>query len=64
MTVKSFVFFAFIINLSSGINSPQTHIICMSPRYDVIDWVGGYPFEVAKPEEIFDLCDKTGLVNI
>ena len=20
----------------------------------VVDWVGGYPFEVAKPEEIFD----------
>jgi 2-polyprenyl-6-hydroxyphenyl methylase/3-demethylubiquinone-9 3-methyltransferase len=26
----------------------------MSPWRDVIDWVGGYPFEVAKPEEIFD----------
>lgn len=26
----------------------------MSPWYDLIDWVGGYPFEVAKPEEIFD----------
>ncbi|MCM1154548.1 MAG: class I SAM-dependent methyltransferase [Roseburia sp.] len=26
----------------------------MSPKYDVIDWVGGYPFEVAKPEEIFE----------
>lgn len=26
----------------------------MSPRHDVIDWVGGYPFEVAKPEEIFN----------
>jgi 2-polyprenyl-3-methyl-5-hydroxy-6-metoxy-1,4-benzoquinol methylase len=25
----------------------------MSPHHDVIDWVGGYPFEVAKPEEIF-----------
>jgi 2-polyprenyl-6-hydroxyphenyl methylase/3-demethylubiquinone-9 3-methyltransferase len=21
---------------------------------DLIDWVGGYPFEVAKPKEIFD----------
>jgi 2-polyprenyl-6-hydroxyphenyl methylase/3-demethylubiquinone-9 3-methyltransferase len=20
---------------------------------DLVDWVGGYPFEVAKPEEIF-----------
>jgi len=26
----------------------------MQPLTDVIDWVGGYPFEVAKPEEIFD----------
>jgi 2-polyprenyl-3-methyl-5-hydroxy-6-metoxy-1,4-benzoquinol methylase len=26
----------------------------MSPWRDVIDWVGGYPFEVARPEEIFD----------
>ena len=22
--------------------------------HDLVDWVGGYPFEVAKPEEIFD----------
>lgn len=26
----------------------------MSAWHDLIDWVGGYPFEVAKPEEIFD----------
>ncbi|WP_323225935.1 class I SAM-dependent methyltransferase [Spirulina sp. 06S082] len=26
----------------------------MSPLPDVVDWVGGYPFEVAKPEEIFE----------
>lgn len=25
----------------------------MNPWSDVIDWIGGYPFEVAKPEEIF-----------
>ena len=25
----------------------------MDPRRDVVDWVGGYPFEVARPEEIF-----------
>lgn len=24
----------------------------MSPFFDVIDWIGGYPFEYAKPEEI------------
>lgn len=32
----------------------------MSPWHDVIDWVGGYPFEVAKPEEIFDFYHKYG----
>src|SRR5262249_16272109 len=25
----------------------------MSRWHDLLDWVGGYPFEVAKPEEIF-----------
>ena len=28
----------------------------MSPWRDVVDWVGGYPFEVAKPEEVVDFC--------
>lgn len=30
----------------------------MSRWHDLIDWVGGYPFEVAKPEEIFDFYRK------
>jgi 2-polyprenyl-3-methyl-5-hydroxy-6-metoxy-1,4-benzoquinol methylase len=32
----------------------------MSPWYDVVDWVGGLPFEVAKPEEVFDFCRARG----
>ncbi|MDR1452313.1 MAG: methyltransferase domain-containing protein [Helicobacteraceae bacterium] len=32
----------------------------MSPHRDVIDWVGGYPFEVAKPEEIFEFYRDRG----
>ncbi len=32
----------------------------MSPWWDVVDWVGGYPFEVAKPEQIFDFYRKYG----
>lgn len=32
----------------------------MSPWRDVVDWVGGYPFEVAKPEEIFDFFRPFG----
>ena len=34
----------------------------MSPWYDVVDWVGGFPFEVAKPEQIFDFCRTRGFV--
>lgn len=32
----------------------------MSRVYDWFDWLGGYPFEVATPEEIFDLCRHLG----
>lgn len=32
----------------------------MSPWIDAADWVGGYPFEVAKPEEIFDFFFQRG----
>jgi SAM-dependent methyltransferase len=33
----------------------------MSAWHDVIDWVGGYPFEVAKPEQVFDFFKEKGL---
>lgn len=32
----------------------------MSTWYDLVDWVGGYPFEVAKPEEILDFYRGKG----
>ncbi len=32
----------------------------MSIYYDWIDWLGGYPFEVAKPEEIINLYKSYG----
>jgi 2-polyprenyl-6-hydroxyphenyl methylase/3-demethylubiquinone-9 3-methyltransferase len=32
----------------------------MSPWHDVVDWVGGLPFEVAKPEDIFSFCQTRG----
>lgn len=28
--------------------------------HDVIDWVGGFPFEVARPVEIFDIYHTRG----
>ncbi len=32
----------------------------MSHWYDAIDWIGGYPFEVAKPEQIFNFYKDRG----
>ncbi|MGI8988827.1 MAG: class I SAM-dependent methyltransferase [Bryobacteraceae bacterium] len=32
----------------------------MSAWHDVVDWAGGYPFEVAKPERIFDFYRARG----
>jgi 2-polyprenyl-3-methyl-5-hydroxy-6-metoxy-1,4-benzoquinol methylase len=32
----------------------------MSRWHDIVDWVGGHPYEVAKPEEIFDFYRARG----
>jgi|SRR5262245_569066 len=32
----------------------------MSRWHDLLDWVGGYPFEVARPEEVFEFCRDRG----
>jgi 2-polyprenyl-6-hydroxyphenyl methylase/3-demethylubiquinone-9 3-methyltransferase len=32
----------------------------MDRNRDLVDWVGGWPFEVAKPEEVFDYCRERG----
>lgn len=32
----------------------------MSRWHDIVDWVGGYPYEVATPEEIFDFYQARG----
>jgi 2-polyprenyl-6-hydroxyphenyl methylase/3-demethylubiquinone-9 3-methyltransferase len=34
----------------------------MSWWHDVRDWVGGYPFEVAKPEEVITFCTERDLL--
>jgi len=33
----------------------------MSVWYDWLDWLGGYPFEVARPEAVIAFCEKKGL---
>jgi SAM-dependent methyltransferase len=32
----------------------------MSVWHDLVDWVGGYPFQVAKAEEVFEFCHSRG----
>ena len=34
----------------------------MSRWTDLVDWIGGYPFEVAKPEQIFDFFRARGFL--
>ncbi|MFQ5598451.1 MAG: class I SAM-dependent methyltransferase, partial [Nitrospiria bacterium] len=34
----------------------------MSVLTDWIDWLGGYPFQVAKPEQIFNFYKKKGFI--
>ena len=36
----------------------------MSHWRDIIDWVGGYPYEVARPEEIFDFYRARGFTLV
>ncbi len=34
----------------------------MSPWYDVVDWAGGYPFEVATPAQLIGFYEKRGFI--
>ena len=40
--------------LYSWTRYPETSLRGMSKWYDIVDWIGGYPFEVARPEQIHD----------
>lgn len=40
----------------------QIRVRGMSVWHDLIDWVGGYPFEVAKPEQILDFYRERGFI--
>jgi 2-polyprenyl-6-hydroxyphenyl methylase/3-demethylubiquinone-9 3-methyltransferase len=51
--------------LVRGRNPLEGWLHIIDPRgmhkwYDWVDWIGGYPFEVAKPEDIFDFYRKRG----
>jgi len=38
----------------------RRHARGMSAWYDLIDWLGGYPFEVSRPEQVLDFYRKRG----
>jgi 2-polyprenyl-6-hydroxyphenyl methylase/3-demethylubiquinone-9 3-methyltransferase len=46
--------------LASWKNYVRSSTRGMSPWHDVRDWVGGLPFEVAKPEQVFEFCRDRG----
>ena len=50
------VYFANILNYS------ESNLRGMSYWHDLIDWIGGYPFEVAKPEQVFSMYRRKGFV--
>ena len=45
---------------SSGRSGQQPRARGMSARHDMIDWVGGYPFEVARPDDVFAAVHRLG----
>jgi 2-polyprenyl-3-methyl-5-hydroxy-6-metoxy-1,4-benzoquinol methylase len=48
------------LNRLTRVKTPTTPARGMDRRRDLVDWVGGYPFEVAKPEQIFDFYRGRG----
>lgn len=40
--------------LHSWTRYSETSLRGMSKWHDIVDWIGGYPFEVARPEQIHD----------
>lgn len=48
------------LQLTSAAASPSPRARGMSARHDLLDWVGGYPFEVAKPERVFAVVHRLG----
>jgi 2-polyprenyl-3-methyl-5-hydroxy-6-metoxy-1,4-benzoquinol methylase len=49
-----------IAQLAHPTPADETRKRGMSAKHDMIDWVGGYPFEVARPEEVFAFVRPLG----
>lgn len=42
----------------------QTKERGMSIYYDIVDWLGGLPYEVASPAEVIEFCEKFGFILV
>jgi 2-polyprenyl-6-hydroxyphenyl methylase/3-demethylubiquinone-9 3-methyltransferase len=51
-----------LVRALNGRNHRATLQRGMSLWYDMIDWLGGYPFEVAKPEAVFSFFRRQGFL--
>jgi 2-polyprenyl-3-methyl-5-hydroxy-6-metoxy-1,4-benzoquinol methylase len=58
--LKSFLFSLLMLNPQRYLKYWTRKDRGMSRIYDMIDWLGGFPFEVAKPEEIFFFFKNLG----
>jgi 2-polyprenyl-6-hydroxyphenyl methylase/3-demethylubiquinone-9 3-methyltransferase len=52
------LFLADFLRFRNPIKRYKNNLRGMSFYTDVVDWIGGYPFETAKPEEIFNFYKK------
>lgn len=49
-------------DLKGALTDRPTRPRGMDRKHDLVDWVGGYPFEVARPEQIFDFFRERAFV--
>jgi 2-polyprenyl-6-hydroxyphenyl methylase/3-demethylubiquinone-9 3-methyltransferase len=49
-----------LANRLAGVRSAPVPSRGMDRRRDLVDWVGGYPFEVSRPEQVFDFYRDRG----
>lgn len=54
--------FLYIVTFNNPIKKIKEHkkYRGMAWRIDIKDWLGGYPYEYATPEEIFKFCNNLG----
>lgn len=51
---------AVLRNALQARSATSTRVRGMNPWWDLVDWVGGLPFEVAKPEQVLDFVRPRG----